>query len=103
MNESIAVVDSIPNCDDANSGKMVLSIPTIPPTNAFTIINKTNCFQFVLSPNSTALPVIFFLYDDLKQLNILSFHHLLPVQIGKNVLFKYPQTPVLFVTIKYEH
>ena len=50
IKDRIAVLDDTPNVTLANSGKMDRSIPTIPPTKAFTMIRMVNCFQFSLSP-----------------------------------------------------
>jgi hypothetical protein len=50
INERIAVLDAIPNSNSANWGKIVLSIPIIPPTKALTITNMINCLQFSFNP-----------------------------------------------------
>jgi hypothetical protein len=51
MNERIAVFEATPNSSSANCGKIVLSIPMMPPTNAFTMTRRVNCFQFSVRPS----------------------------------------------------
>ena len=50
IKERMADLDAIPKLSSANCGKILRSIPTMPPTKAFTITSKVNCFQFWVSP-----------------------------------------------------
>ena len=61
MKDKIAVLALRLNFSSASCGKMVLSIPTIPPTKVLTMTSKTNCFQLFLKPNATSFNLILIL------------------------------------------
>lgn len=61
MKDKIAVLALRLNFSSASWGKMVLSIPTIPPTKVLTMTSKTNCFQLFLKPNATSFNLILIL------------------------------------------
>jgi hypothetical protein len=46
IKEVITEGDVNPKAVSASLGKIDLSMPTIPPTKAFTITSRVNCFQF---------------------------------------------------------
>ena len=52
-NESTAVLATSKNSSSAMAGRMLRSMPTIAPTNAFTIMSSINCVRFSRSPSAT--------------------------------------------------
>jgi hypothetical protein len=62
MKERIAVFEATPNSNSANCGKIVLSIPIIPPTKALTITKMENCFQFSFNPILIVFVIVVYFY-----------------------------------------
>ena len=56
MKETMSVVDAMPNSSDPMSGTTVLSIPTMPPTNALISMSSPNCPMLALRPKRTSGP-----------------------------------------------
>jgi hypothetical protein len=57
MKETMSVVDAMPNSSDPMSGTTVLSIPTMPPTNALISMSSPNCPMFAPRPRRTSGPL----------------------------------------------
>jgi hypothetical protein len=61
MKDRIAVLAAMANSTSAIWGRILLSRPTIPPTNALIMTKRVNCCQFSFRPNLTFSIIIFLL------------------------------------------
>ena len=53
MNETTAVLDVTPNSSSARPGRMVRSMPTMPPTNMLAATSRASCRQLPARPWDT--------------------------------------------------